>query len=89
MKLKPCVERVGRNGEIKIPPDYLKTLGLYPGEEVKLKLAGRHLLVEPLEDKGTKPAKGIVDKLYGALKLDPKIASEVSGDDYPNNPEDV
>jgi len=67
MKLKPYVEKVGRNGEIKIPPDYLKSLRLSPGEEVELKLVGRHLLMEPVREAVASKAgrrKSISDQLF-------------------------
>lgn len=92
MKLKSYVEKIGQNGEIKIPPDYLKSLGLCPGEEVELKLAGRHLLMEPVRETVASKAsrrKSISDQLYGAMEVSPEIAEKVLSNDYPFNPEDV
>ncbi len=71
MKLKPYVEKIGRNGEIKIPHDYLKTLGLCPGKEVELRLTGKQLLLEPVKE--TYKKKGIkdpVEALTGILEID-------------------
>jgi AbrB family looped-hinge helix DNA binding protein len=67
-KLKPYVEKVGQNGEIRIPSDYLKTLGLCPGEKVELTLEDGHLLIEPKKkDAGpTSPLK----QLTGILEID-------------------
>jgi len=90
MKLKPHVGKVGRNGEIKIPSDYMKTLGLYPGEKVELKIIGRHLLVEPLKEGVAykkKPLKDPVKELTGSLEIDPKLADAILEADY--QPEDV
>jgi antitoxin component of MazEF toxin-antitoxin module len=41
-------EKIGPNREIRIPEDYMKSLGIYPGEEVELKLSGKRLLIEPI-----------------------------------------
>jgi len=87
MKLKPYFEKLGPKGEIKIPNDYLKTLGLYPGEEVELRLAGRRVLIQPLNGGRTKPARSVVEKLYGALKLDQELIEEIAHGGYV--PEDV
>ncbi len=81
MKLKPYVEKIGPNGEIKIPGDYLKTLGLCPGEEVELRLEDGHLLVEPLKGVPAHKKKGIkdpVEALTGSIPLDdPKLIDEI------------
>ncbi len=72
-ELKPCVEKVGQNGEIRIPSDYLKTLGLCPGEEVELKLEDGHLLVEPKKKgRSLKEAgpKSPLKQLTGILEID-------------------
>jgi len=86
------IEKIGQNGEIKIPSDYLKSLGLYPGEEVELKLKGKQLLVEPVKE-AVAPKKGrrknLSDQLYGALEVSSEIAEKVLSNDYPFNPEDV
>lgn len=85
MKLKSYVEKIGQNGEIKIPPGYLKSLGLYPGEEVELKLAGRHLLVEPVKEAVAykkKSRKGAdipspLQQLTGILEIDDPDVEEL------------
>lgn len=86
MKLK-YREKIGQNGEIRIPSDYMTSLGLCPGEEVELRLAGRQVLIQPLDGGRAKPAKSVVDKLYGALKLNQELIEEIAHGGYV--PEDV
>ncbi len=88
MKLK-YVERINQHGYVHIPEDYQKDLGLCPGEEVELQRAGEQLVLKPLRGDKSKPARDVVDRLYGALEVAPQIAEEVSSDDYPYNPEDI
>lgn len=83
-KLKPHVEKIGRNGEIKIPGDYLKTPGLCPGEEVELKLAGRKLLVEPVKEAVAHKKKRIkdpVEVLTGILEIDDPDVEKLIADE--------
>jgi len=87
--MKTYTEKLGQRGEIRIPEDYLRELGLYPGEELELQMTGEGLLLKPLTARASKTGPKVVDKLYGALKLDPQIAAEVGSKSYPYNPEDV
>lgn len=92
MKLKSYVEKIGQNGEIKIPGDYLKLLGLCPGEEVELKLEDGHLLVEPLKELPTykkRPAKGPVEELTGSLPLPPELVDELVENEHLFEPQEV
>jgi antitoxin component of MazEF toxin-antitoxin module len=50
MKLK-YVEKISPDGEVKIPEDYQKELGLFPSEEVQFRREGRHLLIERVRGK--------------------------------------
>lgn len=90
MKLKTRVKRVGRNGEIKIPRDYMKALCLSPGQEVKLKLMDNRLLIEPVKEvvvSKKESLKDPVEALTGALPLDKKLIEEIAHGGYV--PEDV
>jgi len=83
-KLKSHVDKIGRNGEIKIPGDYLKTLGLCPGEEVELRLEDRHLLVEPKKKgRSLKEAgpKSPLKQLTGILEIDDPDVEKLIADE--------
>ena len=88
MKTKPHVEkqRLGPHGEVTLPPDYLKELGLYPGEsEVELHRAGQRMLIEPVteavayKDKARKEAgkAGSLAQLSGILEIDDPDVEEL------------
>lgn len=81
MKLKTYVKKVDPNGEIRISGDYLKELGLYPGEEFALRISEKRLLIEPVKEavaykKGHQ--KSAVDGLVGLIPVgDPKLIDEL------------
>lgn len=83
MKTKPYVDKqkLGPHGEVTIPPDYLKELGLYPGEEVELRLAGKDLLLSPVKEAiayKNKSIKDPVKALTGSIPIDdPKLIDEI------------
>ena len=87
MKTKPYIEKqkLGPHGEVTLPPDYLKELGLYPGEsEVELRRAGKDLLLSPVEEAVAYKKKCLdpVKALTGSLEIDPQLADAILEADY-------
>ncbi len=61
--------KIKKKGEIEIPANILKKIGLKVGEEVELKLGEGGILV--------KPTKSVVDELTGLIKAKSKLVDEV------------
>ncbi|MBI1742847.1 AbrB/MazE/SpoVT family DNA-binding domain-containing protein [Candidatus Acetothermia bacterium] len=89
MKTKTYVEKVRRNGEIRLSA-YLKTLGICPGAEVAVTVTEERLLIKPVKEAVAckkKNTKDPVEALTGALPLDPELIEEIAHGSYV--PEDV
>jgi bifunctional DNA-binding transcriptional regulator/antitoxin component of YhaV-PrlF toxin-antitoxin module len=80
MKLK-YVEKISQDGEVKIPKDYQKELGLYPGAEVQFRREGGRLLIERVKEAVAdkqRPTRDPVDELTGLIPVeDPKLIDEL------------
>ena len=59
--------RIGKRGEIVIPSEFRRALGLLPGQRVRLAVDGNKVVLSPLPDLGT--------ALYGSVKAAPGAPS--------------
>jgi len=57
------------NNKIEIPETLLKSIGIKIGENVRIEVRNRELVI--------KPTKTIVDEITGAIKIDQKIAEKI------------
>lgn len=83
MKLKENRGKVGTHGEIRIPEDYQKDLGLYPGKEYEIRPVGQGMLIEPVKE-AEAYKKGLPSKeasplrqLSGILEIDDPDVEEL------------
>ena len=68
--MQTLAEKIGQNGEIKLPQPALEALGVKIGEEVILAIKDRAVLI--------KSAQSLTAKITDSIKLnDPKLIEEV------------
>jgi len=78
-------EKIGQHGEVRIPEDYRKDMGLHPGEEVEFRREGHGLLIERVREAVACKGKGqrsAVGGLTGLIPVgDPKLIDKLLASD--------
>ncbi len=71
--MEPIFERIKPGGEIELPKEIMKSLHLRVGEEVELRVRDKEVLI--------RTGKSIVDKITGAIEIDPEIGRRIIEDE--------